>query len=308
MLISLLIQAGKSLASSALESETLAADVKEAVSEDLQKIQPDVVADTIKRITPLALGFLYQLLIIVIIIVLGRKLISLFAKMLKTSLDRLNMEEGARKFIVSLVKALLYLIIVFIIAERLGISSNSLAAVIGSAGIAVGLALQGSLSNLAGGIIILFMRPFKVGDYISGTGVEGSVSMIGIIYTTLITADNRKITVPNGSLSNAVVTNATAFDKRRLDINIGISYDSDINIAKECLKDVYDRDERICKEPEAIIFIEAFDASCITLGTRAWCKTSEYFEVKCNIFEHIKAEFDKKGIEISYNKLYVKLG
>ena len=171
MLISLLIQAGKSLASSALESETLAADVKEAVSEDLQKIQP--VADTIKRITPLALGFLYQLLIIVIIIVLGRKLISLFAKMLKTSLDRLNMEEGARKFIVSLVKALLYLIIVFIIAERLGISSNSLAAVIGSAGIAVGLALQGSLSNLAGGILILFMRPFKVGDYISGIGVEG---------------------------------------------------------------------------------------------------------------------------------------
>lgn len=288
-------------------SETIATDVQEAVNKDLEKMQPDVVADTLKNMTPVFLGFLYQLLVIIIIALAGKKLISILCSMLKHSLNRLNMEEGAKKFIISLVKALLHLVVVFIIAERLGISSSSLAAILGSAGIAIGLALQGSLSNFAGGMVVLFMKPFKVGDYISGAGVEGSVSMIGIIYTTIITADNKKITVPNASLSNAVVTNITAFDRRRLDISIGISYESDLETAKKCIKDIYANDKRIYNEPEVLVFVESFENSCIMLGSRAWCQTSEYLEVRWHILEQIKNKFDENGIEIPYNKIDVKV-
>lgn len=255
------------------------------------------------------IGFGIKVLIAMLFIVVGKVLIRFILKFADRFFERAGTEISVRKFMNSLIKALLYLILMIIVCAQVGIETTSFVAIMGSAGLALGLSLQGSLSNFAGGILILLIKPFVVGDYIidGGSGKEGTVSRIDLFYTNLVTVDNRKVVIPNGVLANSNITNLTAYDKRRVDILIGISYTSDMKKAKELLEMVADRHEKVLHEEEIQVFVNSLDESQVTLGLRVWSKTEDYWSVKFDLNEMIKSEFDKNGIEIPFNQLEVHM-
>ena len=192
-------------------------------------------------------------------------------------------------------------------AERLGINQATIVAVLGSAGVAIGLAWQGSLSNFAGGMIILVSRPFSRGDYIITPKAEGIVDTIGIIYTILLTPDNKRISIPNGALANDVITNVTANDIRRIDIQVGVAYNTDIRRAKKLIKEAFDENGLVLKNNEILSYVSELASSAVILGGRAWCKTEDYWTARWGIIEEIKVKFDKNGIEIPYDQLEVHI-
>ncbi len=248
-----------------------------------------------------------QLIIILLIILVGRKLIKMLCGWTSKGLSKVDADAGIKKFLVSIIRVACYVLLIFIIADRLGVSTASLVAVLGSAGIAIGLALQGSLANLAGGILILFMKPFAVGDYIIFSNGEGTVKSIDIIYTTIVTADNKVITVPNGSLSNGVTTNVTKLDYRRIDLTVGISYGSDIKKAKDIMREIYENEALIINDKGIEVYVDSLSDSSVGIGVRGWAKTDDYWNARWNIIENIKLEFDKNGIELSFNQLDIHM-
>ena len=217
------------------------------------------------------------------------------------------MEVSVSKFLNSLIKVGLYIVLISVLLETVGIKTTSFVAVLGTASLAIGLSIQGSLSNFAGGVLILILKPFVVGDYIieSGSGKEGTVYKIDLFYTTLITLDNKKTVIPNGNLSNTSLTNVTAFDTRRVDFEIGISYDSDIKKAREILEETAKKNDLVIKDKEIFSYVANLDASQVTLGLRVWAKTSDYWTVKFDLTEAIKNELDANNIEIPFNQLVV---
>lgn len=283
------------------------ANQNDSVFNDIEKLKPENIINTLYHSLPTIINFIYQILFVIIILFISSKLIHYAILILKKFLNNSKFDIGVRKFLLSLFKALAYTVVILVLAIRLGINSASILAILGSAGIAVGLALQGSLSNFAGGILILIMKPFVIGDYIITPQAEGSVYMIGLIYTTIITYDNKKITMPNGSLSNGIITNLTANEERMLEIKIGVAYSSDIDFVKSILHKVLISDSSILKDREIICFLNSFEASSIIMGLRAWCPSKEFNITKWRIQENIKREFDKNGIEIPFNQLEVKL-
>lgn len=277
------------------------------VQADLQQLKPNVMLETIKGWTPGLLAFTYRLLIAILIILVGMKLASWLRKFLKRTFTRLDMDLSLSKFLISLINAAVYLIFLFMALEKVGVPSASIIALLGSATLAIGLSLQGSLANFAGGILILLMRPFMVGDYIISQGMEGTVHSIGLVYTKLITGDNKVITVPNGSLSNAAVTNVTAREKRRVDLRIGISYTSDLKKAKEILLQLYSRHSLVIPEDGISVFVDELGASAVWLGARGWVKTGDYWAARCDLTEAVKEAFDKAGIEIPFGQVDVHI-
>lgn len=199
------------------------------------------------------------------------------------------------------------IILIFIVAGYLDFSTGPIVAALGSAGLAVGLALQGSLANFAGGVLILLMKPFRMGDYISALGVEGVVTKIDMVYTTLCTADNKSVVIPNGSLSNAQIVNVTREPKRRVDLLIGIDYDEDIRRVKQIMMDVAMKHELVLKEEEIQVFVSDFDASAISMGLRVWTATENYWTVRWELQEQIKIVFDEKKVSIPFERLDVQL-
>ena len=220
-----------------------------------------------------------------------------------------NAEVGAIQFVDSFVKAALYVILVVLLATSCGVDAASTVAVLGSAGVAIGLAVQGSLSNLAGGVLILMLKPFKVGDYIieSHTGKEGFVKEIHIFFTKLLTHDNQTVILPNGSLANNSLVNVTAQDCRRLDIIVPVSYKADLRRAKEVLTEVLEKDEAAIRERERIVFVDQLGNSSVDLGVRCWLKQADYWTGKWRITENCKLALDAAGIEIPFNQLDVHL-
>ena len=209
----------------------------------------------------------------------------------------------------SFVKIGLYVILILTLAGNLGVDKTSVAALVGSAGVAVSLALQGGLSNFAGGLIIMFLRPFSVGDYIieNGEKNEGTVEKIELYYTTLMTVDSRRIVIPNSTLTNNSITNVTAMDKRRLEIKVGISYDSDLLKAKAILKKLIEEDPELLEKEEIQIFVDQLGESSVILGLRAWVRTEEFWNTKWRMNEKIKLEFEKNGILIPYPQVDVHM-
>ena len=256
---------------------------------------------------PKIISFGIQVLCALIIFIVGKLLIKITLKICKKFFEKTNMEISVKKFLLSLIKAILYIILVITMCAQIGIETTSFVAVIGSAGLALGLALQGSLSNFAGGVLILLLKPFKVGDYIveSSGGKEGTVQKIDIFYTTLVTPDNKMTVIPNGNLSNASLTNVTSFDTRRLDIEIGISYSADITKAKELLVKISKENAYVLADNEIFPYVSNLDSSQVTLGLRVWTKTADYWNAKFQIMETIKKEFDNNNIEIPFNQLVV---
>ena len=227
--------------------ETIASEVAEQISEDLDKVNPTTAFDVLKNHFPSILAVLYQILIIILIIFIANRLIKLVSSLMNKSFAAMKVDKGISKFLISVFRFFAYTIVIFVVAERLGINSASIITVIGSAGLAIGLALQGSLSNVAGGIIILVTKPFKVGDYIAFEETEGTVKIIDIVHTTLVTYDNKKVSIPNASLSSKVIVNLTAYDKRMLEVKTYVSYDTDIVKARKILQSVYEGHEKIIK-------------------------------------------------------------
>ena len=282
-------------------------DVAESVANDIQKLKPSVMMETLKKLYPFFLALAYDIAIVVITLFIASQVIRFFSKMLDKFLKRINIDIAVRRFLLSTLKVALYALVVLGLAERIGISSASIVAILGSAGVAIGLAWQGSLSNFAGGMIILFSHPFSRGDYIITPKAEGIVDTIGIIYTILLTPDNKRISIPNGALANDVITNVTANDIRRIDIAVGVSYDTDIRKAKKLIKDAFDENGLVLKNNEILTYVSDLASSAVMLGGRAWCKTEDYWTARWGIIEEIKIKFDKNGIEIPYDQLEVHI-
>lgn len=261
----------------------------------------------IKGWLPGIIHFGLKIVLAMFIFLLGKILIKMLLKFCKRFFDRTKLEVGVSKFLISLVRAIAYVILFLIILETVGVKTTSFLAIFTSASLALGLALQGSLSNFAGGVLILILKPFKVGDYIitSADGMEGKVSKIDLFYTTLITSDNKLNVIPNGALSNASLTNVTAFEIRRVDLYIGISYDADISKAKKLINECAKSCDLVLKNREIFTFVYELEASQVTIGLRVWANTNDYWNVKFGLTEIIKEKLDEEGIEIPYNQIVV---
>ena len=240
---------------------------------------------------------------------IGRKLIRWVQKLVRASLNRANVDKGVEQFVDSMLKVVLYCILIFSLVANFGVDTTSIAALFASGGVAIGLALQGSLSNFAGGVLILLLKPFVVGDYIieSGTGNEGTVKEIQIFYTKLSTVDNRMIVIPNGALSNNSLTNVTAKEKRRLEIKVGISYESDLRKAKEVIESLLLEDESILKDEEIIVYVDELAESSVVIGSKSWVKTDDYWPTRWRLLEEIKLTMDEQGINIPYPQMDVHI-
>lgn len=279
-----------------------------SVQEAVSKL--DKVMDKLYEQLPVITGFLLRVVLAIIVYYIGTKVIKWLIRVVKRSLERAKVDQGVIQFLSSFLKFGLYALLVFSIATSFGVDASSVAALLASAGVTVGLALQGGLSNVAGGVMLLLFQPFQVGDYIIQNGAggsEGTVSKIEICYTTLKTMDNKSIVIPNGSLSNSTIINVTASDRRKLELKIGISYDSDIKKAKEILEKLLSEDEDTNTDEEMVVFVDNLAESSVVLGLRVWVATSQYWPVKWRLNERIKEEFDIHGIKIPYNQLDVHI-
>jgi len=287
-----------------MDMEELAKDIAELDGAHVGK-EVNEFFEWVKSCVPVVLNTLVSIIIALVIFYLGRKLIKFVVKLMDKSLSRANVDDGVLKFLNSLVTIALTIILVVVLAGFVGIETSSFAAILASAGLAIGLSLQGSLSNFAGGVLILVMKPFVIGDYIIACGNEGVVTGIDIFYTKLQTGDNKSIVIPNGQLSNGTITNVTKQDSRRVDIVVGVEYSQNIQVVKELLLKLAASNELVDKEKAVDVFIDAFDASSVNIGFRVWTAKENYWTVKWALMESIKEEFDKKGISIPFNQLDV---
>lgn len=250
-----------------------------------------------------------RVVLAVVVFFIGTRLIKLVRRILNKSMQRANAEIGVVQFMDSFIKTVLYILLVFMIAGGFGVDAASIVAIIGSAGVAIGLALQGSLSNFAGGVLILLLKPFKVGDYIieDSNKNEGTVQEIQLFYTKLVTADNKIIVLPNGILANNSLTNVTACKMRRVDIKVGISYDADIKHAKKVITDVLLGDKKVLKDHEFFVYVDSLGDNSVVMGVRCWFLNCDYWEGQWRITENIKYALDANDIQIPYPQLDVHI-
>ncbi|GLX83944.1 mechanosensitive ion channel protein [Thalassotalea loyana] len=251
-------------------------------------------------VTEMGIQFGTKLLTAIIVWFIGAWIIKKVVKLLDVAMTKKKVEVTLHQFLLSIFNITLKAILVIIFASMVGIETASLIAMLGAAGLAVGLALQGSLSNFAGGILILFFKPFKAGDVIDAQGYVGTVDEIQIFNTIIRTLDNQRVIIPNGLLSNGCVKNVFVEPTRRVDMTFGISYDDDLTKAKAILRDICDNDERILKDPIADIFISAHADSSINILVRPWVASEHYWEVHFDVIEKVKLAFDEQGITIPY--------
>ena len=250
--------------------------------------------EIINSITQIAADFGLRLLYAVLIIFVGRWVVKLLLKIIKSALEKTTVEETVRIFVANLLSTLLMVIIFIAAINQLGIETTSIIAMLGAAGLAIGLALQGSLANFAAGILIVIFRPYKVGDYIEAGSAAGTVLDIQIFSTVLKTPDNKVVVVPNGTIMDSSIINYTGQETRRVDIIASCGYEDDI------LQDIRNQDERILKEPEPRIAVSELADNSINFIVRPWVNSSDVLSVKYSILEQIKKRFDAEGISIPY--------
>ena len=272
---------------------------------DAEKV--NVLMETVKGWGPQALDFAVRLALAALILIVGFKVIGIIRKMVRRSLERAEVEITLLRFLDALLNAVLLFLLIFMAAQQLGMNTASIVAVTGSAGLALGLALQGSLANFAGGVLILFMKPFRVDDYIVTEEGEGTVYSIGLVYTTLLSIDNKKVVIPNGTLSNMTITNVTTMEKRRLDLTVTIGYQADLKRAKELLETLYADSPEIIKEDGITVYVDSLTGNGVVIGVRGWVKTEDYWPLRWRLLEEIKLTFEREGIEIPYNYMNVRM-
>ena len=243
----------------------------------------------------------------IIILFVGFWFAKRISKLVAKGLGKRNIDPSLTPYVVSVLSASIKAVVVISAIGRVGIQTTSFAAVLGAAGLAVGLALQGSLSNFAGGVLILLFKPFKVGDYIAAQGTEGTVKEIQIFHTTLTSPDGKKVILPNGTLSNDQITNYSAGPARRVEFKFGIGYGSSMTKAKEAIQSIIDNHEMTLKDPAPLIAVSNHGASSVDFTVRVWCKTDDYWDVYFYYPEKVKDAFDKAGIEIPFPQMDVHM-
>lgn len=259
----------------------------------------------IDKILSSSTNFIINLICAILIIVIGLKLVSIIEKSLKKEHRLTKFDVSVKGFIISVVSISLKILVFVSAATILGVPTTSMVTLIGSSALAIGLALQGGLSNLAGGLMILMFKPFKVGDYIESNQNEGTVKNISMFYTTLTTNDNKDVMLPNGNLTNSSVVNYTANKKRRIDLNISVSYDSNIEKVKKVINNIISKHDKILKDEANDVRLCEHADSALIFTVRAWTKTEDYLSVKFDLLEEIKEAFDKNKIEIPFPQLDV---
>lgn len=273
----------------------------------VEHLEEGVMKSWLESVLPSILSFFWSVFLALVVAYIGGKVINLLRKGLRKSLERKDAEEGVKQFVDQVFKVFLWIVVIILILGLFGFTASSLAAAVASLGVTAGLALQGSLSNFAGGVLILMLHPFRVGDYIieDNHKNEGTVIEISIFYTKLRTVDNKIIVVPNGTLANNSLTNATKSDRRQMDLVIPIGYDADIKKAKDILHRLVMEEQRRLPEADTNIFVKELNGSSVDLGVRFWVPTEEYWKVRWDMLENIKLTFDAEGISIPYTQMDV---
>ncbi|HIZ08610.1 MAG TPA: mechanosensitive ion channel [Candidatus Eubacterium avistercoris] len=293
-----------------LSSEnTIAEEVADVVSDNVKFVGWDTIRNYLLDKTPLVMDFVLKLIIAVIVILVGIRIIKFVRKQVRKILEKTNLDEGLKQFLDHLFNVFLYFVLIMLVLGTFGITASSVIAIIGSVGLSIGLALQGTLSNFAGGVLILLLKPFVVGDYIKEdtNGNEGTVSEIQLFYTKLMTVDNKTVILPNGTLSNCSLTNYTNQDKRMIDLKVGISYQADLKTAKELMEKVMMEEPARLENEEMRVFVSELGESSVVIGIRAWVSTENYWEARWRVIEKIKYVLDENGIEIPYPQMDVTI-
>lgn len=285
----------------------------EELNLDLEQIADEIdigiIQSYLQELPDKALRLGVRVLLALAFFVIGAQAIKMVRRIVRRSLKKNNADVGVVQFLDSLIKAVLYVLLLFLIASGFGLDATSVVALLGSAGVAIGLAVQGSLSNFAGGVLILLLKPFRVDDYIKmdNDGHEGTVKEIQLFYTKLATPDNHVVIIPNGSLANSGITNISMLGERKMDIPVSISYDADIRQAKEVLLDVLERDEAVLKEKDHRVFVQELADSGVQLIVRCWADNEQYWDCKWRLTEQIKYALDDAGIAIPYPQMDVHI-
>lgn len=259
------------------------------------------------KIMESVLAYLPRIGTSLILCVAGLWIIRLIRKGIKKILMRSKLDPAAHKLILQVLDILLKTILILMVLGNLGVDTTSVITLIGAAGLAASLALQNSLSNFAGGILILLSHPFHKGDFIESNGVSGTVQAITLWNTKLSTVDNKAVFIPNGELSAAKITNYSMEDRRRLDIVVPIGYNDDVRFAKDCLVKIIDEMDLVLKDPEPIIGVANFGSSAVEMALKVWVKTDSYWDLHYKLLERIKIVFDEEGITIPYQQMDVYL-
>jgi small conductance mechanosensitive channel len=282
-------------------------EVVDSLKKAAENISPNKFKSFFEANYPKIIDFGLKVVLAIVVYFIVSKLIQYARKLLKKWLGISAVNEGVVHFLDLLVNIILHFILISNIVIYFGVKETSVAALLGTGGLTLGLALQGSLANFAGGILLLVLHPFKVGDYIieNTDKNEGTVLRIELFYTTLVTVDNKMITIPNGMLSNSSIVNVTAQDKRRLDIRIGIPYSADLQLAKHVILDILMTNPKVLENEVIDVFVEELGMDAVILGCRAWAGMDDFWSCKYEITEAVKLNFDANHIEIAHNQLDV---
>ena len=294
-----------------LGQQTVTSGTEEAIKglEQLGKVDFTKIkmSSLIEKLVEWAATTGFKLIVGALIISIGFKLIKNIVNKFMGVLEKRDVDITLCKFLKSLITVSLKIMLVLPVLGYWGIQLSGIAALVASAGVAIGLALQGSLSNFAGGFIILFIRPFKVGDYIETATYGGVVEQIGLFYTHLVTVDNKQILIPNGALSNGSLINYSAKETRRVDLTFSTGYENDISHVKEILNKIVENHKLILKDPNPFIGVSAHSASSIDFVVRVWCRTEDYWNIYHDLLEEVKITFDKENISIPYPQMDLHL-
>ena len=263
------------------------------------------VDQLIQQVTTMGLEAGKSILLAVVVAVVGRYVVNFINNLVARMLERRNVEPTIKSFLKSFVNILLVTLLIITVVSTLGVNTTSLAALLASAGLAVGMALSGNMQNLAGGLILLFFKPYKVGDFIEAQGVSGIVKAIQIFHTILTTTDNKELFIPNGPLSSGNITNYTKNDLRRVDFTISVEYGTEVEKVKEVTLELLQQDERIMQDPAPFIAVKELANSSVDFTLRVWTKASEYWNVFFDTNERIYAEFNKQGIKFPFPQLQI---
>ncbi|MCR4690086.1 MAG: mechanosensitive ion channel family protein [Lachnospiraceae bacterium] len=289
-------------------------DVAQSVTEKAIEAVPEDVTEKISlfqkymdQLPEKAMGLGIRIVLAVITLIIGIWVIRIIRKILKHSLQKAKADKGVTQFLDSFVKAVLTILLIFMIATNFGVDAASIVAILGSMGVAISLALQGSLSNFAGGVLILLLKPFKVGDYIqeNSHGNEGTVTEIQLFYTKLVTRDLKTVVLPNGVLANTSLVNFSALPFRRVDLKVGISYDADLKKAKKVAEKVLKEHDLVVEEKPISVYVSDLEDSCVSLGMFCHVKTEDFLTARGQLLEQVKLAFDEKGIHIPYPQMDV---
>lgn len=275
----------------------------------ISNLKSGVVKDYLEKVLPDVLSFFWCVILALIIFFVGKKVIKWIVGLIEKGMNRRRLETGVVQFVRSLLLIVLYIALGLVIFNLFGIATSSIAAAVATLGLTAGLSLQGALSNFAGGVLILLLHPFVVGDYIieDGHKNEGTVKEISIFYTKLATVDNKIVVIPNGALANSSLTNVTKSNTRLMDLVFSISYESDIKTAKDVLYKLAESENRRIDNTEIKVFVKELADSAVILGLRFTVKTDEYWPVRFDILEKAKYDLEAAGVVIAYNQLDVHI-